>query len=125
MKIYWSTVIPLELAGLSESDRRRIWVDCHRGILFRGWTWLGMLICGCCGGLGSILGIISHSGLSGAMIGSGIGGGLGGLILSRFATRAALQVVTERYGKGNPPIFHNDNDHRQNRGEQNAGDNGS
>lgn len=62
----------------------------QRKRVFRHWqTWVGLLVCGFCGGAGSFIGsnYFGHS-----SIGAGIGGGIGGLLFARV-----VKYVDRRY----------------------------
>lgn len=93
MKIYWTAPSPPELASFSAAERKRIWSECSIEGLRNRRTWIGMLACGACTGVGSLIGDFFHIGIWGA----GIGGGIGGFLLSQFAIRSALEVVRKKY----------------------------
>lgn len=93
MKVYWTTPSPPELSVFPEAQRKRIWQACSEEGLRKRKSWLGLLICGACAAVGSIVGDLSSLGHWGA----GIGGGIGGFIYSQLAIRSTLEIVRERF----------------------------
>jgi dolichol kinase len=89
MKIYWTLSSVPELAALPQSERKQIWRSAYLKSFRNKYTWLGLLICGVCAGLGSLIGDQFHHGI----IGAGVGGGIGGFISGQISTRTALPFI--------------------------------
>jgi hypothetical protein len=91
--ICWNIDRIPELTGLTEEERGRFWLHVVRKS-FRHWqTWAGLIACGACTALGSVVGAKLGSGLLGAAAGGGIGGLLYGQALVYVARRYYADAV--------------------------------
>ena len=98
MKIYWTLESVPELAALPKQERMRVWRWASKQI-FKHWqTWVGLIVCGLCAGMGSQVGHAVGLDSSG-YVGAGIGGGIGGFIYSQIAIRVALPYIRQEVAR--------------------------
>jgi hypothetical protein len=76
MAIFWTLKSIPELGNMPARERRIVWRRAYRRTWHHWQTWVGLLACGICAGLGSHFGAkVDHP-----MFGTAIGGVVGGLI---------------------------------------------
>ena len=80
MRLYWTIKSIPELQSLTKDQRKAAWGYAYPKTFKKWEVWIGFLICGLCGGFGSIIGRKIGS----PILGAGIGGGIGGFIFSQL-----------------------------------------
>jgi len=87
MKIYWLLKSIPELAEMPKKERKAIWRRCCWKV-FRHWqTWLALIVCGACAGLGNYI--------VGAAVGGAVGGGIGGFVFAQVAIAMGRRHIRE------------------------------
>ena len=102
MPIYWSLKSIPELSNLPSNARVRVWQRVYRKTFLHWQTWLGLIACGICAGIGSYLGGIVGSSLAGAAIGGGIGGFVFSQASIHVARRYYKDVLLQNEGLAKP-----------------------
>lgn len=74
MRIYWTLASIPELSGLSKSELRRRWQPAYRKAFGHWATWLALVTCALCAGLGARYGLSMNMGMIGALAGGLFGG---------------------------------------------------
>ena len=105
MKIYWTLNDFPEFSNMNPEELRRVRRELY-GKAFRYWeTWLGLLACGLCAGLGTFVGeAFGHS-----LIGAGIGGGIGGFVFSQIVVRIQRRHYRDVVSPGKTKPRHGEN----------------
>ena len=81
MRLYWTLNSIPEYTQVPEPERKRLWRDSYRRIWGHWQTWLALIVCGACAGIGSHFGHI---------LGAMAGGGIGGFVLGQVTTHLTL-----------------------------------
>ena len=85
MPIYWTLKSVPELSSLPRQERGRAWRRVGFKTLHHWQTWIGLIACGACAGIGSYIGASFGHPIAGAAV----GGGIGGFIFSQASIHVA------------------------------------
>ncbi len=104
MEIFWTIKSIPELRNAPKRERSRRWQRAYHKTFRHISTWVALLLCALCGGIGAYYGQMAGSGVLGAML----GGGLGGFIFSQVSIVVARKhyqhiLLGEESDRGTSP----------------------
>ena len=92
MKIYWTSKSIPEFKGLNKQTKAKAWNYAYKMSFKHTGTYIGLILCGLCGGIGSYIG--SEIEISRWIV-AGIGGCVGGFIYSQIKINICRPYINQ------------------------------